>query len=54
MKNYKKNFAQNRFQRQEFKEIYEKTPDIFIKKALSYIESILTPTKETGEIGYDR
>ena len=51
--NYKKGFAQNRFQREQFKKITERTPITLIKQAYSYINQMLSKTSEKGDVFYD-
>ena len=46
-KNHKKGFAQNRFTREQFKHIAERTPPYMIHSAFSYIKGLLT--KDRGE-----
>ena len=52
--NYKKGFSQNRFQREEFKKIAERTPSQLIHEAFLYIKQTLIKTKDKGDIAYDR
>lgn len=52
--NHKKGFAQNRFQREEFKKIAERTPVKLIQQAYSHISQMLLRTTEKGDVGYDR
>lgn len=53
-KNGKKGFSQNRFKRDEFKQIAMKTPAGRIKSAFSQIKEMTAKSKEKGGITYDR
>ena len=53
-KNSQKGFAQNRFQREEFKQIAIRTPADRVKSAYIHIKEILTRTNEKGDLTYDR
>lgn len=53
-KNSRKGFAQDRFKREQFKNIAVRTPADRIKSALSHIEGIMPKTTEKGEVTYDR
>lgn len=52
--NNRKGFAQNRFKREEFKNIYQRTPSDLVHQAYLYIKSRLVKTNEKKEIQYDR
>lgn len=54
IKNERKGFAKNRFQKNQFKNIVERTPGSSIKKAYRKIKEILTKTNEKGDLLYDR
>ena len=51
-KNSQKGFSQNRFKRDEFKKIAERTSGSRVKNAYNYIKEMLNKTK--GECTYDR
>ena len=53
-KNSQKGFAQNRFKREEFKQIAIRTPADRVKKAYTHIKEILARTNEKGDYTYDR
>ena len=53
-KNSQKGFAQNRFQKEEFKQIAIRTPADRVKSAYIHIKEILTRTNEKGDLTYDR
>lgn len=53
-KNEGKGFAQNRFKREEFKEIAMRTPQDLVKGAYAHIKGMLIKTNERGDIPYDR
>lgn len=53
-KNNQKGFAQDRFQREQFRNIAERTPVDRIKMAYSHIKEIMTKTSEKGDYAYDR
>lgn len=53
-KNSQKGFAQNRFKREEFKQIAVRTPADRAKAAYVYIKEMLTRTNEKGDFTYDR
>lgn len=55
-KNSKKGFAQNRFKREEFKQIAIRTPVDRVKSIYQKIKGMITmtKTKENGELNYDR
>lgn len=53
-KNDKKAFSQNRFQREEFKKIAERTPAKKVKKTYDYIKHKMQKTKDIGENEYER
>lgn len=54
-KNSSKCFAKNRFKKEEFKKIEQRTPLKRVRKAYDNIKQILrTPTKEHGEVEYGR
>ena len=52
--NYKKSFSQNRFKREEFKQIAMRTPSQRVKMAYSKIKELVTKTKDKGDISYAR
>lgn len=52
--NYKKGFAQNRFKREQFKEIALRTPASRIKSTYTHIKSLIIKTNEKGDFAYDR
>lgn len=52
--NDKKGFAPNRFKREEFKNISDRTPSYFIKHAYHFIQNTLLQTNEKGDVTYDR
>lgn len=53
-KNHKKGFAQNRFKREQFKQIAARTPVDRVKTAYAHIKGLLTRTNEKGDLSYDR
>ena len=53
-RNNKKGFAQNRFQREEFKNIAMRTPSNIVKETFSQMKQILSKTNDKGDIIYDR
>lgn len=53
-KNSQKGFAQNRFQREQFKQINARTPYDRVKATYSHIKEMMTRTNEKGDIAYDR
>lgn len=53
-KNSQKGFAQNRFKREEFKQIAVRTPADRVKAAYVYIKEMLTRTNEKGDFTYVR
>ena len=52
-KNYKKGFSQNRFKREEFKEIANRTPTNMVHRTYLYIKEMLQKTNEQGVEIYD-
>ena len=52
-KNNKKGFAQNRFKREQFKQIAIRTPADRVKLAYSRIRQIIARTNEKGDLAYD-
>lgn len=53
-KNDKKGFAKNRFQKEDFKEIANRTPSTIIKQAYAYIKETLSRANDKGDVAYDR
>lgn len=53
-KNDRKGFSKNRFQREEFLKIAQKTPRDKVNQAYAYIKKQLTKTKEKEEFVYER
>ena len=53
-KNDRKGFSQNRFQRDEFKQIANRTPGSIVKSAYNQIKESLTNTKDKGDVENDR
>jgi len=53
-KNSQKGFAKNRFKREQFKEIAERTPANRIKTAYSKIKEMMEKTNEKGDLAYGR
>lgn len=53
-KNSKKGFAQDRFKREQFKNIAVRTPANRIKTAYSRIKGMMSKTNEKGDYAYDR
>ena len=53
-KNSQKGFAQNRFTREQFKQIATRTPADRVKHTYSRIKEMLTRTNEKGDFAYDR
>lgn len=53
-KNSKKGFAQNRFKREQFKQIAVRTPVDRVKATYSRIKEMLPRTNEKGDLAYDR
>ena len=53
-KNSRKGFAQDRFKREQFKNIAVRTPVDRIKTAYSRIKEMMTRTTEKGDYAYDR
>lgn len=53
-KNSQKGFAQNRFKREQFKQIAVRTPADRVKDAFSRIKGMMTITNEKGDLTYDR
>lgn len=51
-KNSKKGFAQDRFKREQFKQIAERTPSDIVKSLYSKLKEIVT--REKGDMSYDR
>lgn len=51
-KNSKKGFAQDRFKREQFKQIAERTPADIVKSLYSKLKEIVT--REKGDMSYDR
>lgn len=52
--NFKKGFAKNRFKKEDFKEIANRTPASMIHFTYSYFKEILDRTNNKGESLYDR
>lgn len=53
--NERKGFAQNRFKREQFSKITERTPASMVKQAYSYIQQTLARMNEKGDgLAYDR
>ena len=52
--NDKKSFAQNRFKREQFKEIVMRTPSDLVRSAYTHIKEMLSRTNDKGDIVYDR
>lgn len=53
-RNTQKGFAQNRFKREQFKEIAVRTPADRVKSAYAHIKEIMTKTNDKGDLAYDR
>ena len=53
-KNYKKGFAQNRFKREQFKNIESRTPSVLIHSTYSYIKDLKERINSKGVTAYDR
>ena len=53
-RNYKKGFAQNRFRREEFKNISSRAPSEIIHSAYSHIKDLKEKTNIKGDTVYDR
>lgn len=53
-KNKNKNFAQNRFKRDQFKQIAIRTPADRVKNTFSHIKGLLPKTNDKGDFAYDR
>lgn len=53
-KNDRKGFAQDRFKREQFKQIAMRTPADIVRSTYSYIKELLTRTNDKGEVSYDR
>ena len=52
--NSKKGFAQNRFKREEFKEIADKVPESNMRLAFNQIKKMLSKQNDKGALNYDR
>lgn len=52
--NSKKGFAQNRFKREQFSRITERTPVPFIKRTYAQIKQMISRTNDKGDFRYDR
>lgn len=52
--NHKKSFAQNRFKREQFKEIVMRTPSDLVHSAYTHIKEQLSKNHDKGDIVYDR
>ena len=52
--NYKKGFSQNRFKREELKQIAMRTPSERVHMAYSKIKEFITRTNNRGDVNYDR
>lgn len=52
--NSQKNFAQNRFTRDQFKKITVRTPSDRVQGAFNHIKEILSRTNDKGDLAYDR
>lgn len=53
-RNSRKGFAQNRFKREEFRQIAIRTPADRVKVAYAQIKEVISKTKEKGDLTYDR
>jgi hypothetical protein len=53
-KNSHKGFSQNRFKREQFKQIAIRTPADRIKAAYAHIKEMITRTNEKGDFDFDR
>lgn len=53
-KNDTKGFAQNRFKREQFKEIATRTPSEKVHSVYSHIKEMLSKTNDKGAVTYDR
>ena len=53
-KNDRKGFAQNRFKREQFKQIAMRTPTDMVHQTYTYIKEKLSRTNDKGEVAYDR
>lgn len=52
--NYKKGFAQNRFKREQFKQIAMRTPADIVHESYSHIKEIMSKTNDKGVMAYGR
>ena len=53
-KNERKGFAQNRFKREQFKQIAMRTPADIVHSTYAHIKEFMTRTNDKGAITYDR
>lgn len=53
-KNDRKDFAQNRFKREQFKRIADRTPSNIIHSIYSHLKETIRRTNDKGETAYDR
>ena len=53
-KNYRKGFSQNRFTREQFKNIAMRTPANIVRSTYAHMKEMLTRTYNKGENSYDR